>query len=138
VTKNWRLPAIAAALIIGGGVVLGISALTGQGSGGDPIANAALTYARTTMAWQSGPDVQSVHVVQLSHLSQALKRYADPAVASHVNVSDLIRRFGRNRSVGLVILRGTFNSLAPDEGVILHQAAAMVDGTTYKVLLLSD
>jgi hypothetical protein len=138
VTKRWLLPAIAATLIIAGGAVLGILALSGQGGGGDPIANAALTNARTTMAWQSGPDVQSVHVVQLSHLSQALKLYADPAVASHVNVSDLIRRFGRNQSVGLVILAGTFNSLAPDEGVILHQAAAVVDATTYKVILLSE
>src|SRR5579872_2269336 len=130
--KRWRVPIFAAALILAGAGYIAVSTLAGQGGGTpDPIGQAALSYAGNTMQWDQGPNVQSTHVVPLGELRQALRTYAQPNVAADVNVSALEKQYGTSLRVGLVVLSGTFNTLPPDEGVLAHQAVAVVNAATY-------
>ncbi|MGH2441649.1 MAG: hypothetical protein ACRDFX_00600 [Chloroflexota bacterium] len=98
----------------------------------------ALAYSQQ-MVWQSGPNVRSTHVIRLHDLKTALHRYVFPRVASDVNTGDLIRRFGANRRVALVVLSGVYNSLPPDEGVMIHgQAVVLIDARTNHGLFLTN
>jgi hypothetical protein len=80
---------------------------------------AALKYAGTQIIWNKGPSVQSSQVLPLRRLAAVLPKTVSPSVAKAINVPDLIRRYGTIRRVALVVLFGSFNSLPPDEGVII-------------------
>lgn len=100
---------------------------------------AALAYAKQTTVWVSGPSVQSVSLMRLAQLDAGLRRTVSPRVRSDVNVHDLIRSYGPNRQVALVVLSGVYNSLPPDEGVVAHGVmVSVVDARTNRVLLLTD
>lgn len=110
-----------------------------SGSGQSDATQAGLDYARLHMVWSGGPNLRSAHVVPLGQLDAALARYTSPTVRRDVNVPQLIRQYGPNRQVDLVVLNGVFNTLAPDEGVIVHaDVVALVDAHTNRVLLLTD
>ena len=125
-------------LLLGAGLawfVVSASATSSQNRAGA----AAMSYARTTMVWSSGPGVHSVQVVPLRNLAATLRASAPSALQQDVNVADLIRRVGPDRRVALVLLSGTYNTLPPDEGVIVNgEVAAIVDLKTNRVLLLTD
>ena len=102
-------------------------------------ADSALTYARQYMTWSSGPALQSTHTLPLRHLTSALTRYTPSRVARGVNVPDLLRRYGPNRQVALVVLYGVYNSLPPDEGVNVDgDVVLLVDARTNRVLFVTD
>jgi hypothetical protein len=118
---------------------LGWFAVTSLGSSGtDSISRAAIAYSRGQIIWDSGPTVQSVHVVPLRNLSRALASYAPPQVSPNINVGDLQRQYGPNFRVGLVVLHGDFNSLPPGEGITLHFAVVLVNARTNKGFFLMD
>jgi hypothetical protein len=90
------------------------------------------------MVWTHGPGVQSVQTVPLAQLPDAM-RPLPSSVRDNVNVSDLLRRFGRRERVAVVIMTGTYNSLPPDEGVdVKGQVVALVDTRDDRVILLTD
>jgi hypothetical protein len=133
---RWAPPIFALFLICIPLGWLAVSFLTS--SSPDPIGQAAVTYSRGQIIWDSGPTVVSVHTLPLRRLSQALASYAPARVVPDVNVPDLVRRFGPNLQVGLVVLHGSFNSLPPGEGVTLHDAIVLVDARTHKGIFLMD
>lgn len=91
------------------------------------------------MIWTSGPVVRRSDTLPLRRLSRVLAAEVSPTVASHVNVTDLLRRFGSGREVALVILTGGFNSLPPDEGVDMHgDVVVLLDAHTNTPLFLTD
>ena len=91
------------------------------------------------MLWNSGPRVRSAQVLPLRLLPRDLASSVSASVRQHVNVPDLLRRYGPNRQVVLVVLYGVYNSLPPDEGVeIRGDAITLVDPKTNRVLLLMD
>jgi hypothetical protein len=96
-----------------------------------------LDYSRNTMIWEKGPQVQSSAVVPMHSLPHALLS-APQSVQHDINVSDLIKQYGRNRLVDLVLLRGKFNTLPPGEGVDIYgQVVVLVDMKTRRVLLMT-
>lgn len=102
-------------------------------------AQAAISYARSTTSWQSGPTAQSVRLVTLRHLGSTLRHAVPASLADDVNLPDLIRRYGPDRQVALVVLAGVFNTLPQDEGVVINgQVVAVVDAKSNRVLLLTD
>lgn len=116
-------------------LILAASAPSAQ----DRAAQAGLAYARTQMAWTSGPTLQTSHVTTLRSLRSVLIRTVPTGVQQDVNTRELIRQYGVNRRVALVIVNGVFNSLPPDEGVIVHgDAVVIVDMKTDQALLLMD
>jgi 4-amino-4-deoxy-L-arabinose transferase-like glycosyltransferase len=99
----------------------------------------ALTYANSQIVWVNGPTVQSTQILPLRRLAAVLQATVHPHVAQDVNTRDLIRRFGANRQVALVVLSGDFNSLPPDEGVTLNgQVVVLVDVHQNRALFLTD
>jgi hypothetical protein len=80
----------------------------------------ALYYAQHQMVWMSGPTVVTSYVLPMRELPRALRLYVPRKVARDVNTADLIRRYGANLQIGMVVLRGVFNTLPPDEGVVVH------------------
>jgi hypothetical protein len=115
---------------------LAISSL--NSSAPDPVARAAVAYSEQQIIWDTGPTVQSVHVFPLRQLGQELNAYAPARVVPDVNVADLLRRYGPNLQVGLVVLHGSFNSLPPGEGITLHDAIVLVNARTKKGFFLMD
>lgn len=114
-------------------------ALSSRASGGEsPDASAALAYARQQMVWIQGPHVRSVHTVPLNRLEGALAAYAPPNIRNDVNVSELVHRYGPRLDVAVVMLSGDFNSLPPDEGVVLHDAIVLVNARTHGAFFLTD
>ncbi|HLJ67286.1 MAG TPA: hypothetical protein VKX16_07980 [Chloroflexota bacterium] len=133
---HWGIPLLALALIAGGALLLVLA--TRGSSAPSPLAQDALAYGRHEMVWQTGPVLQSIRVIALRDLGPALSAAVPARVRQDVNVPDLIRRFGANRRVGLAILRGTFNSLPPDEGIVLTgDAVVLVDAKTGKGLYVN-
>lgn len=103
------------------------------------IDQSALAYGRNHMVWSQGPTVQSTRVIRLRELPAALGATVASHVAQDVNVPQLERRFGANREVALVVLHGVYNSLPPDEGVIIAgQAVVLLDPHTDKELYIND
>lgn len=103
------------------------------------IGQAALGYAGQQMVWIKGPTVVSTHVIRLRDLAKRLRVEVPPAVWSDVNVRALLRQYGPTRQVGLVILSGVFNSLPPDEGVVVHaDVIVLVDPRTNRGIYLMD
>ncbi len=101
-------------------------------------ADTALSYGQRYVIWSKGPDVQSTHIVPLHGLEGALVANVSPTVRQSVNVSDLVRRYGPNRRVALVVLHGVYNSLPPDEGVSVNgDVVVLVDVQSNRVLLLT-
>lgn len=91
------------------------------------------------MVWIKGPTVVSARVIQLRDLEKNLRVEVSPAVWRDVNVRALRRQYGPNRQVGLVILSGVFNSLPPDEGVVVHaDVVVLVDARTNHGIYLMD
>jgi hypothetical protein len=61
-----------------------------------------------------------------------------PPTQHDVNVPDLIHRYGANRSVDMVVVHGVFNSLPPDEGVVVRgTVVVLVDARSTRVLLMT-
>ena len=134
---RWGIPALALALVAGGLVAL-IIALQ-PSSTPPPLTRDVLAYAKGAMEWQSGPSVQRLEVIPLRDLERALSRSVPTHVRTDVNVADLIRRFGANRRVAFAVLTGTYNSLPPDEGVVVHgDAVVLVDPGTDKGLYINN
>jgi len=136
-----RLPVAFALVFLG--LVVGVGLLWYGLSPSSPPLNAAtqagLVYSRDYMLWNSGPRVRSAQVLPLRLLPRALASSVSVSVRRHVNVPDLLRRYGPNRQVVLVVLYGVYNSLPPDEGVeIRGDAITLVDPKTNRVLLLMD
>lgn len=99
---------------------------------------AALSYARGNTVWTKGPAVRATRIVRLKDLNAALAATTPGSVRPHIAVSDLIRQYGPEREVGLVVLTGTYYTLPPDEGVNLNgNVVVLVDVKTNKVLLLA-
>jgi hypothetical protein len=98
-----------------------------------------LSYARGYMSWSYGPTVQSARIIPLKQLESALRTSVPTTVRQDVDVPGLVRHYGANRQVDLVVLSGTYNSLPPDEGVMVTgDVVELVDARTNKVLLLTD
>jgi hypothetical protein len=133
---RWLPPIIALFLICVPLAALAVSSL--GSSSPDPLAQAAVAYARQQIIWDSGPTVTSVHVFPLRQLRQNLDAHAPPRVTADVNVSDLLRRYGPNVQTALVVLHGSFNSLPPGEGVTLHDAIVLLNARTKKGFFLMD
>jgi hypothetical protein len=101
-------------------------------------ADTALRYGQQYMTWSSGPSVQSTQIVPLRGLEGALAATVPSATRRSVNVSDLLRRYGPGHRVALVVLRGVYNSLPPDEGVtVTGDVVVLVDVQSDRVLLLT-
>jgi hypothetical protein len=116
-------------------IILAASPPTSQ----DRAAQAGLSYARTQMAWTSGPTLQSSHVTTLRSLGSVLARTVPVNVQQDVNTGELIQQYSANRRVALVIVTGVFNSLPPDEGIIVHgDVVVIVDMKNDRPLLLMD
>jgi len=99
----------------------------------------ALRYADSQIVWNQGPRVAGTSILPLRRLAGTLKQTVHRHVAQDVNVSDLVRRFGRNRQVALVVLSGDFNSLPPDEGVVFNgQIVVLVDTAHNEAFYLMD
>jgi len=135
---RWRLlvAVVAFALAISGlWFALSASATSTQ----DRAGQAALSYAQQRLVWNSGPSVQSVHLVVLRKLRPALAASVPPSTAQNVNLDDLIHRYGANRLVALVVLHGVYNSLPPDEGVNVNgDIVVLTDARTDRILLVTD
>src|SRR5947209_17406226 len=111
---SLRLMTLLALIVVALVAIQVLRVATAPPAGADVAASdAALTYARDTTVWSSGPTAQSVRVVPLRRLEPALRAAVPAAVASDVNVSDLVRQYGPNRRVALVVLSGVYNSLPP-------------------------
>lgn len=133
-----RLPAalFLIALVLAAGVaVLGYEIVHSSSSAQQEPTQAGLVYSRKTMLWEKGPQVQTSRTVHLHSLSRALRGLA----ARHdIDVPQLIKRYGGNRSVDLVVLAGKFNTLPPAEGVDIYgQVVVLVDVKTRRVLLMT-
>lgn len=100
----------------------------------------ALSYGRSEMQWFSGPTVQNTYTIPLRQLHATLERSVQPPnVVTDVNVPGLIRQYGPNHRIVLVVLYGVYNSLPPDEGAeVRGDAVVLVDARTSHVLLLED
>jgi len=97
-----------------------------------------LDYTRQHMVWASGPSLVSSQTLALRQLSRAIRTSLPQPVQHDVNVPDLIHRHGANRSVDMVIVRGVFNSLPPDEGVVVRGVVVvLVDAQSDRVLLMT-
>lgn len=89
---------------------------------------AAIEYAKMQIVWSSGPTVASSHTLSMKRLEKALELYAPAHLREDIDVSGLIKQYGENRKIVLVILRGTYNSLPPDEGrIVTGDIAVLVD-----------
>lgn len=115
----------------------GLAAPAGSASSARQVALAA---ARSQMQWYSGPTVQSTYAIPLRQLQATLNRSVQPeSVAQDVNVQDLIRQYGPNHRIILVVLLGVYNSLPPDEGMTIRgDVVVLVDARSNHVLLLED
>jgi hypothetical protein len=123
-------------LIVGGVVALAI--LNWPESDAQKAADAAVTYGRTQMVWDRGPRAASSHIVPMRDVTAAVTQYASPGIASHFNARVLVRQYGPDHRVAVVVLTGSFNSLPPDEGVTLTMAVALVDVPSGRVILVID
>jgi hypothetical protein len=91
------------------------------------------------MVWVSGPTIQSTHLVTAEGLPSALRQFVPLPVRADVNVQDLIRRYGARHQFTLILLRGTYNSLPPDEGIDIHgDVVELVDRQGRRVVLLTN
>ncbi|HEX8917064.1 MAG TPA: hypothetical protein VF898_01050 [Chloroflexota bacterium] len=106
-------------------------------SAADQAQNAALSYARSYMAWSSGPQVQSLHIVPLRDVEQTVRAYVRVPYRD-VKIGDLLAHHNPARRIAVVDLHGVFNTLPPDEGVVAPgDVLVLVDAGTDKVLLLT-
>ncbi|MGH2449368.1 MAG: hypothetical protein ACRDFS_12300 [Chloroflexota bacterium] len=124
----------------GAALVIAVALFLGLRSGG-AVQNAdaaALSYARRYMVWSAGPKVVSSEVVPLAHLGRTLSG-VQPSVRQDLNAASIIKRYGAKRRVAQVILKGTYNSLPPDEGVeISGEVVVIVTVPDDRVLTLAD
>jgi hypothetical protein len=125
--------ALVAAVILGIDIAQSVSVSAQQRA-----TQTGLDYSRTTMVWGKGPSVASSRIVALDNLNPALRSVH--LIGGHdINTADLIRQYGAKRQVDLVVLHGTFNTLAPDEGVnITSDVVVLVDMKTRHVLFMND
>jgi hypothetical protein len=113
------------------------SALAGS-SGGSPATQAALRYARAEMVWLHGPTIVHERTATLGELPALLPSLANTTLRKDVNTADLIRQYGPNKKVDIVVLSGVYNSLPPDEGVdVQGEVLVLVDAQTNRVLFLT-
>ncbi|MBV9282456.1 MAG: hypothetical protein JOZ41_20450 [Chloroflexi bacterium] len=120
------------------GAIVWLALTTSAPAPPDRLTQAALAYSQQYIEWSRGPTVRSSQTVPLARLDGALARNVPPRVRRDVNVSDLLRRFGPRRRLGLVVLYGVYNSLPPDEGVEVNgDLAVLVDVATNRVLLVT-
>jgi hypothetical protein len=135
---TW-LAALLLVILVGGSVALFLYDFPVSGSSPNPTEQAALSYARQQMVWNSGPTVQSVHVVRLGKIEPVLAANLPAHVVKDITVSDLIQRFGAHRQVAVVVLSGVFNTLPPDEGIVVHgNAVVLVDVRTQRAIYIND
>lgn len=132
------------ALALLGAIVLGAAAVwvvgvTAAPSPSQRAGEIARSYATRTTIWNRGPTVRKVIITGVRDLPAALRRTVSSRVADDVDVPDLERRVGAHRQVALVVLHGIFNTLPPDEGIVVNSdMVAVVDMSTKRVLLLTD
>jgi hypothetical protein len=141
-TKQARARLFAALFLISlvgaaGVAVVGYEIVHSSSDAQQQATQAGLDYSRNTMIWEKGPQVQSSTVVPMHSLPHAL--LSAPQSARHdINVSDLIKQYGKNRQVDLVVLSGKFNTLPPGEGVDIYgQVVVLVDMETRRALLMT-
>ncbi len=107
----------------------------GAPTGEDRAIQRAEDFGKSTIVWSQGPSLRDGRVVQLDGLQEALSSLPLPT-RYDVDVAGLERQYGANRRVALVILRGTYNSLPPDEGVDVYgNIVVLVDVKTERVIL---
>jgi hypothetical protein len=141
VRRSRRSPWIALLLILvaTGAAIVWVTYAASASSPQSRASQAALAYAGRYMTWSRGPHVDSVHIVPLRRLSAILATAATPTLRKDVNVGELVRRYGLNSRVALVILSGTYYSLPPDEGVyVTGEAAVLMRAGSDRVILLTN
>jgi hypothetical protein len=134
--RRWGIPGVAALLICLPVAWFAATSLASHDQ--NAVTVAALRYAQGQIVWTKGPEVRSAHTVRLRELRSALHAYAPGRVGRDVNVGALIRQYGPNFRVGLVLLSGDFNSLPPDEGVTLHDVVVLVAIRSNTAFFLTD
>jgi hypothetical protein len=140
-TKQARARLFAALFLISlvgaaGVAVVGYEIVHSSSDAQQRATQAGLDYSRNTMIWEKGPQVQSSTVVPMHSLRNALM--SAPQSVHDINVSDLIKQYGKNRQVDLVVLSGKFNTLPPGEGVDIYgQVVVLVDMKTRRALLMT-
>lgn len=137
---NPLVPALIGLLILAFFIGMFIVLARGMGTLNAVDVNAiALHYAKQQMVWNSGPTVQDSYVMPMRRLPFALKKFVPARVRADVNAPDLIRRFGPNRQIGMVLVHGVYNTLPPDEGVIVQgDALVIVDMHARKGIFLTN
>lgn len=135
--RRWALPlsiALAAGIAL---AYLAYSAFAGS-PGRSVAAQAALRYVGTEMVWTQGPTITQERTGTMGALPRLLPTMASTSLRKDVNTADLIRRFGPNRPIDIIVLSGVYNSLPPDEGVnVRGEALVLVDPRTDRVLFLT-
>lgn len=107
-------------------------------SGGSNATQAGLRYARAEMVWTHGPSVAHQRTGTTGMLPALLPALANTTLRKDVNTADLIRRYGPNRKIDIIVLSGVYNSLPPDEGVdVQGEVLVLVDARTNRVLFLA-
>jgi hypothetical protein len=108
-------------------------------SGSSNATQAGLRYARAEMVWTHGPSIAHERTGATGALPALLPALANTRLRKDVNTADLIRRYGPNRKVDIIVLSGVYNSLPPDEGVdVQGEVLVLVDAQTNRVLFLTD
>jgi len=131
---NRRLPPLILLLIVLAAGAYLLTQRSAPASADARAQQAALAYAKQYMVWQQGPTARTVYTGPMSGIRKPLEQ-VPASVRSDINLPGLLRRIHPNRRVQLVILRGVYNTLAPDEGVeMAGDVVVIVDARTNKVL----
>ncbi len=123
-----------------GSVLLALAAfaLVDRSSGRSDATQAGLQYARSEMVWTHGPSIAHQRAGTVGELPALLPLLAGATLRHDVNTAGLIRQYGPNRQVDILVLSGVYNSLPPDEGVnVQGEALVLVDPQTNRVLFLT-
>lgn len=132
-------PALALVLIATGLVLAWVSLAAAPATAGSRALQAGESYGRQEVVWSQGPSIQTRRVVPVSGLAAALASAVPPTTRQSVDTVSLERRYGPQRQIAMIVLRGTYNSLPPDEGVnISGDVVVLVDVTTKRILLLTS
>jgi hypothetical protein len=116
---------------------VGYTAFAGS-SGSNKATQAGLAYARSEMVWIHGPSIVHARTGTIGDLPALLPSMANTTLRQDVNTRDLIRQYGPERKVDIIVLSGVYNSLPPDEGVnVQGEALVLVDVENNKVLFLT-
>ncbi|GAC1472752.1 MAG: hypothetical protein NVS2B16_28680 [Chloroflexota bacterium] len=138
-TRRFIWPVVALVLLVGG-VGIALFAFAGAPTTADRRAvQRGENYGRQEVVWSQGPSIESEKVISLNQLSSTLASMVPTTTQQNVAAMPLARRYGARRRVAVVVLRGTYNSLPPDEGVaVTGDVLVLVDVKTDHVLLMTS